>query len=278
MTSAKWIIDQSMSDEYIKTSLIEIIKECGKEVALMDYVPFYRKEDLKYPFDMDDCVIPYSTINLGKYLKGYYGSYLDEEELRFHNYFSKLKIDADLWLNGNFVLTTYYDFEQNFQKFVELFGTENLFIRPNSGSKLFTGVPIHGLNDLKYQSNCLRQLSGVMDNSLILVSTSKGIKNEFRFIIVGDKVIDGSQYLSDGVHDQKHFYTQDALKLAEKVAKCKEKPVEIFTCDIATMYDKSVKIVEINSFNCAGWYHCDPRKIVKEVSEYVEKRYKEDME
>jgi hypothetical protein len=271
----KWIIDKSMRDGYTRASLMEVINDCGYEVKLMEYKSSLRKEDLVYPYDIDDCVIPYTTINLGKHLKGYFGSYLDEEELRFHNYYSKLKIHPDKWVNGNFVITTFFDFESNFDKFVKLFGTDQLFIRPNSGSKLFTGLPICGYEYLLSEANALRQLSGVIDNSLIIVSTVKEIKEEYRFVIAGNDVLTGSQYQLNGKHDEQGFYTSEAFNLANEVANAGEKPVGVFTCDIAKMSDGSVKIVEINSFNCAGLYYCDPWKTITGVSEYVEKQYEE---
>jgi hypothetical protein len=274
---AKWIIDKSMKDEFRKVELISLIERLGYEAHLMQYIPFSRKEDIELPYDINDCVIPYSTINLGKHLKGYYGSYLDEEALKFNNYYSRIKLPPEDWVNGDFLMTTFYDFTENYEKYEKFFETKALFIRPNSGSKLFTGLPILSKSDMHYQANALRQLSGVLDESIIMVSTAKEIKEEFRFIVVGDEVIDGSRYSLNGEHTELHFYTTAALELAIKVAKTPNKPVEIFTCDVAEMGDGSVKIVELNSFNCAGWYHCDPTIIIDKVSKYVEKRYAEDM-
>jgi len=262
-----------MSNEFRKIELVSLIEDMGYECTLMQYIPFSRKEDIQYPYDFNDCVIPYSTINLGKHLKPYFGSFLDEEALKFHNYHSKLQLSNDLWVNGDFIITTFYDFETNFGKYEDLFQTNKLFIRPNSGSKLFTGLPIHGIDDLLYQSNALRQLSGVVDNSLIMVSSSKQIKEEYRFIVAGDKIIDGSQYSLMGDHNERHFYTIEAFNLAEKVVKSHRSPTEVYTCDIAKMGDGSVRIVELNSFNCAGWYACDPEKVIKGVSDYVETLY-----
>jgi hypothetical protein len=274
---AKWIIDKSMKDEFRKVELMALIERLGYEAHLMQYIPFSRKEDIVLPYDINDCVIPYSTINLGKHLKGYYGSYLNEDALKFNYYYSLIKLPYNFWVNGDFLMTTFFDFTENFEKYEKFFGTNKLFIRPNSGSKLFTGLPILGKSDMEYQSNALRQLSGVLDDSIIMVSTAKEIKEEFRFIIVGDEVIDGSRYNLNGEHTELHFYTTAAWELANKVAKSPNKPTEIFTCDIAEMGDGSIKIVELNSFNCAGWYHCDPEVIIKKVSEYVERRYAEDM-
>lgn len=278
----KWVLDKSMFRKYNEfseaglASLTDVIDSLGYEYTAMDYVPFSRKEDITFPYDFDDCVIPYSTINFGKFLKPYYGSFLDEESLKFHNYHSKLQMSNDVWVNGDFIITTFYDFELNFDKYANLFQTNKLFIRPNSGSKLFTGLPITGIDDLQYQSNALRQLSGVVDNSLIMVSTGKVIKEEYRFIVAGKNIIDGSQYSLMGDHNERHFYTTEAYNLADKVAKSGRTPTEVFTCDIAKMADGSVKIVELNSFNCAGWYACEPEKIIKGVSEYVQMLYNKD--
>jgi hypothetical protein len=275
VTPVKWIIDDTMDGEFKKIELSKVIESLGHEVTVLDHIPFCRKEDINFPYDMDDCVIPYTAISVGKHLKGYFGSFFNEEELKFHNYHSKLQLPNDLWVNGDFVITTFADFEYDFQKYVSLFQTDKLFIRPNSGSKLFTGLPIYGKSDLDYQINALRQLSGAMDNSLIMVSKAKQIREEYRFILTGREVVDGSQYSLMGDHIERHFYTSEALALAKKVAGTGKTPTEVCTCDIAKMADGSVKIVEINSFNCAGWYLCDPELVVKKVSEYTRSLYDE---
>lgn len=39
--------------------------------------------------------------------------------------------------------------------------------------------------------------------------------------------------------------------------------------------ETSFKIIEMNSFNCVGWYACDTETVIRETSDYFWKEFKE---
>lgn len=272
---AKWVIDKAIIKDTRYENLANIINDLGYDVSVMEYVPFKNSHDyeVEAKFDFNDCVIVYGTIELVRKLS-YYGIFLNEERLQFNSYYGDLGLHHSNYLNDDFIMTPFADFKNNFKKYTDIFNTDALFIRPNSGSKLFTGMSISSIN-FAHEMNSLQYLSGVTDRSLILISKEKKIYDEVRFIVVGNEIVDGSRYKHKFVKIEDKKYDSSLRELAETVVKCKDKPEELFTIDIAST-DNGPKIIELNSFSSAGWYACDPELIVKKASKYVEDKYKEE--
>ena len=71
----------------------------------------------------------------------------------------------------------------------------NVFIKPESGLKEFVGQVFDG----DYQK--LSPFGEIDPNTLVVVSETKEIKAEFRYVICGGKVITGSEYRWDNKLD-----------------------------------------------------------------------------
>jgi hypothetical protein len=229
------------------------------------------------------CTIPHCSIDLARQMKKYFGMYLNDQNLKYHIYTALLPIDPNLYLNhpAYTMLTTYKNFKLGKDTWVRDMALENpkagLFIRPDSGMKLFTGYTFD-LADLDFQFSFLDQKMN--DEYLMWVAHKHDyFWDEVRFIICGDRVVDGSRYATDSgntlIEDKQ--IQQEQWDLADKIAKLLWKPDEVFTVDVC-MTHKGPKLVEVNSFNCAGWYACDPEKIVKDVSEHTLKLFRDQYE
>lgn len=275
----KWIVHDRMLVNTSYTNLEDIIRSLGYECymingySLMDDLDQYNLPDDK------GCVIPYCTINLMRQMKRYFGLYGNENNLKTHVYTSLLGLDYEWFLNADSVLTTYYQFRTKKDHWYKLFGhnyKDAIFIRPDSGIKLFTGHLV-AYDDFEFELNSLNH--SMSDETLMWISDSKNFWDETRFIICGDEVIDGSRYATMAgltlVEDK--CFPEELWDVARKVASCKWRPDEIFTCDVC-MTSNGPKIVELNSASCAGWYACDIPKVVKAISEHTLKLYKEQYE
>jgi len=271
---AKWIIDNYFKDDS-GYDLEQVIKECGYDVTIIDYHKALSSES-RYPYDLNDIVIPRTTIAAQRLFTQYFGSYYSDKDFQFSNYYSLLNIDKSLWLNNDFILTTWNDLQSNYKKYKRLLNSESFFIRPNSGSKAFTGFVIQDHNHFVEEINFINQTSKLSPESLLVLSSVKNINEEYRFIICDNEIIDGSQYGWDEneKYAVQHFYPHEAYELANIVANADGKPSSIFVCDIAKV-NEIFQVIELNCFNCSGWYKCDPYKIITKVSDFVEKQYKE---
>ncbi len=273
MNNVKWVLNSRMFENTSYQNLPELIQDLGMECKVIDYI--YSSYDNLYKelFPINDCVIPYVTINSARKLNKYFGLYLNENNLQYHVYSSMLGLDPDIFLNDDFRMITFFNFKIKWWQYYTEFNTDTLFIRPTSGIKLFTGTPLK-------RDNCEREIeiweTILNDDTIILIADIKQFSDEARFVICGDQIVDGSLYSTDNgnIKKEQKEYPKELLSVVEKVAKATWKPDEIFTVD-ACITPYGPKIVEINSFSCAGWYACNAEKIVKAVSEKTLQFYNE---
>jgi hypothetical protein len=145
----------------------------------------------------------------------------------------------------------------------------NFFIRPDYGSKEFTGTTISKTwfdKDLEI----IKSLPGnnIYNDLMVLISSAKNIKNEYRLLVNDAKeIIDHSIYDNDINFELYHKDIKYIQKeLIDKINFC---PDPLFTVDVAllgnTGYKYDYRIVEINSFTCSGLYNMDLDKVINEV-------------
>ncbi len=152
------------------------------------------------------------------------------------------------------------------------------FVRPNEVTKAFTGRVID-YKDFDHEINSLNKIEKIDDEMLIVMASPREILGEFRFIIADGEVVTGSEYRWDDKLDIRIDVDAECLALAKKVAKHPWQPDRVYVCDIclevpwAQGCPPKPRIVEFNSFSCAGLYACDTRKIVDAVSRAANKEY-----
>lgn len=102
----------------------------------------------------------------------------------------------------------------------------------------------------------------------IMLSSIKQIYNECRVFVLDGKVITASMYkfgnkvrYSDVVDDR---YVEFAQRMVDKYS-----PADGFVIDIADTPD-GLKVIELNDFNCAGFYHCDVMKIIAAIEDFYD--------
>lgn len=270
--NSKWLIDQYILKDDNQSDIESIFNKHNIEYEILSYRPFI--DDITIPFDKAENVIVYGSCNFVRKTKVYFGNYCNEKNLLFSNYISNITIPSNYFLNNDFILVPFKRFKTDIHDFFKMFNSETLFIRPNSGMKLFTGLVINICN-YSEEFNSMKFLTGVCDDTLIVVSSVKNILKEYRFVICGNSVIDGSLYNVGGkLVKSRENIPQDALNLAKLITTSTWVPDPIFTCDIAET-DNGFKIIELNSFSCVGWYACDPELIITKVTEFNDKLYYE---
>jgi hypothetical protein len=179
----------------------------------------------------------------------------------------------------------------------ETFGTgfgqdRKVFVRPNSGMKEFTGMVCPEYN----YDECIKLAGfyGVDSDLLCLISSVKDIKKEWRFVIVGGKVIAGSMY-RDWSHAEKqtrNVATKDyvlmhshstweeandeaAWSCAQRCAN-KYNPDNVWTVDVALIPGyNNYRVIEIGCFSCAGLYGMDLKLVLDAVSEEAVREHTE---
>lgn len=262
--SAKWLIDQYMID-HNEQDLVALFRATGLEVKVGQFERFARGNDIPKYYDVDDCVVIYGSLEFvaQQQVHGYTpGAYYQEKALQCSSYIPQ--VPSDLLLNENHVLATFGDFVRRSDFFYQALGQNELFIRPNTGRKLFTGLSI-AQSQFKDEIKSLEQLSGVAQDSLILVAPAQTIEAEYRFCIVNREVVTASQYQEHGEIKLSKHVPPEAWEAAKRMAQNPWQPDIAYVCDIAKT-QSGMKMVELNALSCSGLYWCDIELLAHKVS------------
>ncbi|MGO8671138.1 MAG: ATP-grasp domain-containing protein [Capsulimonadaceae bacterium] len=142
---------------------------------------------------------------------------------------------------------------------------ETFFLRPNDDAKAFTGQLLSFRDYLQwYEQPPDPEYVQLAPELLVLYSTPKSIKAEYRAFVVDKKVITASQYLPD----MRKFTPPEVVEFAEHVA-ARYSPADAFVCDIANTPD-GLRVVEFNCINGSGFYAADVNIIVRSLSIWKE--------
>lgn len=271
---AKWVIDKYIfeSDRVPR----EKFEKLGIEIYEYDYIPFLV-DDTEIPFtEEDEPVIVYSTINAARRIPKFFGHYLNEELFNCNVFMSLLEVDPDDFLNQDHLYCSFQDLKDDYDYYYDLFKRHDLFIRPNAGVKEFTGAVIRREHMMR-EIDAMEQMYNVSPQSMILISTPKKIYDETRFLIGNDNIIDYSRYQINGKHKIDNWASNEAIEFVEDVLeKTSWRPDELFCIDVAST-GSGIKIIELNSFSCSGWYGMNVEKVIQEVSGIVDYNYKREV-
>ncbi len=169
----------------------------------------------------------------------------------------------DNLLNSDCFWVPYEYLYLNVDKYFEMFNCDRLFIRPDSGDKRFTGTTI-GKKWARKELDVISGLPHNKTNGLVLVSSYKNIDCEARFLIGPKGIVDFSFYQNL----EEDFETGRILKnFVDKLDLSGIVAGPFFTLDVC-LSNGAAKIIEMNSFNCAGFYNMDYYLITKAVEDY----------
>lgn len=257
----KWLLEKDVFDEDIKPLKQAIIQnDCSYEEIV--YEPF---ESGIYPKYDEHCIF-YGSIALANQLKN---------QTNCQVYYTPLIYDCSRYyhildkylLNRDCTFTSFGSFKESSQRFFECYGTGKhncIFVRPNSGDKLFTGCMVcEGVLDQDLEF--INRYGLVPDNATILVSTIKSIEEEVRFVVCGTNILTGSVYKRDNeVYFEEVVQANDAWQFARQITLDLLSLDLFWTLDVCRSNGKWY-VLEIGCFSCAGLYACNMHKIVDMV-------------
>ena len=274
MTKVNWVVDANILDSRSTVGdLAQAIRDAGHNLNLAKYIPFANSEEQDFgPQEWDhEPTILYGSHGYLKKCKRPFnpGAYGLNGNMMCNVYYSY--IPEEWMLNGQFIMLPFSHVVKNFEAILNMFYDDKVFLRPNSGFKTFAGLVLTHEN-YRDELSASQQLTSVMPETICMVAEAKPLKAEFRFLVVDGEVVDGSEYRWDNVLDIRHDYDADCHKLAQQMAAHSWQPDSIYTCDVA-LTEHVPKIVELNSFACAGLYALDKNIVVNRVSEFAYKDF-----
>jgi len=261
----KWLIE-NFTDDNGYEELIAEVRRKGMECIVLNITNHF---DLKPELvQTNDCIVFQGSIQLFKKLKNELPAYpigwmTDQNYLcsKYYPHFQKYLF------NDHHVFSTVAGLKHNRWWFYGVFGKEALiYVRPDGGDKTFTGRLLD-LQDFDrfWESSTM---SSAKNEDLIVVSTPKNIRGEWRYICTNQKEILGcSLYLYNGQRTYVPCAPDRATKLVNEILNIGWYPDPVFTVDVAEDTDGNYWLLELNSFTSAGTYAAKKEPIVKRVSE-----------
>jgi len=228
-------------------------------------LPFSHEIKADEPIEGKD-YIPYGStlfINLSHELK-WKGCYFDLETF---NYKASVKNRDDM-LNSNIITI-----DEALKYLKTQPEDKRWFTRPSKDLKQFTVLvnPTHSC--IEYFSNALladtSSIAQLKPDTEIVLCEPRNIDAEYRWFVVGGKVISGSMYRHSGFMFQEMVTDQKVIDEAQTFAD-KWLPHENCVMDLA-LVDGEIKVIEFNCLNGSGFYKNDVSAIFDAIWQYENK-------
>lgn len=278
----EWIIE-NIAKEQSYTELAKSVKKLGFD--LLELNGDYKKELLeKYnsyclePFNEGysrNCVIFNGSIEMAKLIRADLNKYNQPviysnfQKYQCSYYYSHF---GEYLFNDVYTLISLSELNRNKFFYYGIFGKEALiFLRPNSGEKLFQAQLLDILDFDRFYSQ-----NEHLKHELVLVSTPKNIKWEGRIVVSKYKdIISHSTYRFQGQITKIPSIPPGAKELVIKLLEIDYYPDSVFCYDLCENNDGEFNLLELTSFSSAGLYSCDMDKIVGKISEIAWKDFME---
>lgn len=292
MDKLTWILDEKLLDRHDDCGfprLDDAVKEAGHEIIISrqlaitdipafsgqnpdfdEHIKFMNHLSGELKFSIICGTVRFCNQILNSPIKYIPGAYLKKHNLKYSTAAAHY---GNLMLNERFILLPYGELRRRIlEDLVDglnppHFKHHSLFVRPDNVTKEFAGR-IHNFLNPEDNIDELGKYQPINDEEIVVIAEDKSdyILAEFRHVIVNRKLITSSQYRRDDRVDIRTDCEPDCEKLAEWVAKHEWQPDYVYVVDTCLTLD-GPKIIELNSFSCAGLYGCNTREIVKAVSE-----------
>lgn len=270
-----WLVQRHINDEYCE-QLVSLITFKGMTCKTFEVLTS-SAEQVADLFREDDCVVFHGSLNFAHALcrlRPYWSIWADDWSFRCSTYYFRL---AGYLLNECYVMLPAGDLMRLHKTLRYTFAmprSGSLFVRPDSGSKPFTGF-VWTPGDAEGLELNMR---GVESETLVLVAPVKEILREWRIVcdVKNKSFVTGSQYMRQGQVEIDSYVPDAAQEAAAVILPLCSQFVRdpMMTVDVAET-QCSYRVLEINSFGAAGWYDSNLESIIICASQRAEEEHQE---
>lgn len=266
-----WLFQKHIFDENLDSLVAEVERQ-GFRSKVCEF-NFASKNDVFLElFQPEECVVFYGSLQLcrkiQRFAKWIPGAYCNVEQFNCSYYYPKF---GNLLLNSDYIMLPFGDLQRQ-----QLFLTERLdgsiFIRPNSGQKIFTGDIIRRETwdqDLKHFELC-----GANPDTIIVAAKAQKVAAEWRLVVVDGEIVSGSQYFVDSDREPVAYVPNNVWEFGQQaVNNSNFEPDPAWCIDICQREDGKIFVLEANSFSGAGIYASPQEAIIREVSKVAWKEW-----
>lgn len=256
-----WIVQENLINPATRDELLRLLTARGTPYTLARLKPIFNVLDNEVA-DPVGPVFVYGSTGLGEVSKarGWAPGYFDENL----DYSMMLREFGRLALNHDAICLPLGMLSRERMSNPP----EDFFIRPVHDNKSFAGCTMNWAELAKFQAG-VESVADHPDVTLrlrdrVVLAPLKDIDEEYRFFVIGGRVVTGSRYKDSGVVRSS---TEIPAHIATFAQRCVEhwSPNAAYTLDLADT-DEGPKVLEQNSANASGEYGCDLGAIVDAVN------------
>lgn len=150
--------------------------------------------------------------------------------------------------------------------------TDLWFVRPSLDLKQFSGQVIEAKECADWLQDAMTcDTSGsykIEAGTMIVIAPPKKVQAEWRWFVVGGRVVSGSMYRAHGQMRQERVTEQALIDEAQKIARRGWLPASCCVMDLALVNDE-LKVIEFNCINSSGFYDNDIRAVFDALYRYT---------
>jgi hypothetical protein len=216
----------------------------------------------------EECVLGYGTFPFARQIllhhRWFPGAWCSAENLDCTAYFAYF---GRYLLNQHYAIMPGVEAIRQRDWLFSMFGREErVFSRPTSCHKLFVGRCV----DRESVATALAP-TRYDPATLVVIAAPQSIEREWRLVVVGDRVVSGSQYAVGGERAIAADCPPEVRAFTETMlADVRWRPDPAFMVDICESAGR-LWLVELNSFSGSWLYRCDLAAVVAAASELAEK-------
>ena len=273
MSKIKWLLEKDTFDDN-QDALVAALKERDIDHKVVPYIPFEGASGrLPATFAPEDAVVARGSIQFIKRVQRECpwtpGSYATWRNFMCNRYYPHY---YEFLLNQNVRMLPFGLLDRLKDEIYRDSGC--VFVRPNSGTKTFTGklVPKSRFDEILGME---RRCYEIEPEEIVVIAPAVGIEAEYRFIVAGDEVAAGCTYRLSGQSVDLPTWDPAAEDFLRTVLdSVKWRPDPVFTADVAKTAEGH-RLIELNSFSSCGLYLCNPGSVVDAVCAVIEKELAE---
>lgn len=267
-----WLIETGVYGDEV-TPLLKEIRRQGIAVEMAPYRVLAGSTSLiSSSLPPDACVIGYGSFPFAREILLHRswtpGAWCSAENLDCTAYFAFF---GSHLLNQPHEILAGIEAVRQADRLYQVFGRDGrVFARPTSCHKIFVGRCIEGeafataLAPTRYDPS-----------TLVVIAAPRTIGREWRLVVVGDRVITGSQYAVGGERRITPDCPAPVINFAESMLRTVAwRPDPAFMLDVCES-DGQLRLVELNSFSGSWLYACDLASVVAAASDQAERFWEE---
>lgn len=249
-----------VQNNYILYLTIPVARWCwsNPEVTLVDRSggSEFNADDCGVQWADFDVVIPYGSVQMVRQL-------LNTGVAQWVHYSVDARWATDFWIDQFGHLACNHNGQLMLAGEVSDFLAEHgpQHVRPNNYDKAFTAAVFP-------TPDSWRSMDKPVDGSLpCFVSPLVTIEAEYRCWVVGDKVVEMSQYMDRGQYLKQRIDPSDPLWHSAQLLTEVFMPADCCVMDVAVV-DGVVKFLEFNSIHSSGWYAADINTVLRALVDW----------